>query len=48
MENQQLVQKRKDMSDIDRKVEEIKETFDKIWKDPKAMKEIEALTADNC
>jgi len=45
MEKQQLVHKGKDMTDVDRKVREIKETLDKIWKDPKAMKEIEALAA---
>ena len=47
MVEQQLIQKRKDMSNIDRRVAEIKELILNIRNDPKAMKEIEALTADN-
>jgi len=47
MEQQQLMQEGKDMSDVEERVARIKETIDKIRKDPKAMKEIDQLIADH-
>jgi|TARA_B100001971_G_C18056264_1_gene465491 hypothetical protein len=45
MENQQLVHKRKDVVEIEEKIARLKENIEKIWNDPKAMREVEALAA---
>ena len=40
---QQLIQEERKMDSVDIRVMRIKETIEKIWQDPKAMKEIEKL-----
>ena len=47
MEKQQLVHKGKDMTDVEERVAKIHEALDKIWNDPKAMKEVDQLIADH-